>query len=52
MKIGEEGFHSADYDVLMTARVFESMIGKVEKSQNYFFFAVEQKSEIKVCPIA
>ena len=30
MKIGEEGCHSADFDVLMTARVYERMMGKVD----------------------
>ena len=32
--VDEEGFHAADFDVRMTARVFVSMMGKVETQMN------------------
>ena len=32
MDVGEEGFHAAGFDVRVTARVFVSMMGKVELS--------------------
>lgn len=30
VRLGKEGFHSADFDVRMTAKVFVSMMGKVD----------------------